>query len=295
MAEYNLAEIMEAYRRKWEENRAGAEQYKPPVYKCQNCEDMGYLDLYPQNPHKPAGGKIRTMMPCPYCRTSMLKDISGIIAEYRELDISRFPWEAYSKDISNLKGIVESFVYDFCRWKDEGVGLYIYSEAKGSGKTMIANAICGSICAKYNMAARIAKVEDFIADVKKSYDKQSNDEFPRVKVRKYYDSELLVLDDLGVSKITDWEKRILHDLINERYKANKLCIVTSNYIPEKLPIHPATIDRLNDMCLVLHFPEEPIRSQKALERKNRLLQHVDSYDKFTNVDGKTPFEGGLHK
>ena len=295
MAEFDLAEIMEAYRRQWEEHRTGVERYKPPAYKCQICKDTGFVDLYPQNSHKPAEGKISTMIYCPNCRIKMLKDISGIIAEYRELDINKFPWETYkmcdkdAKDVSKLKKIIESFVYDFQKWQDEGIGLYIYSEKKGSGKTMMANAICGSLCTKYNMAARFTKAEDYLADVKKSYDNRSKDELIKNNIQKYYDSEILVLDDLGVSTINDREKGMLHNLLNERYKANKLCIITSNFVLEELPLHPATVDRINDMCLPLHFPEVPVRALKSLERKNRLMQYIDSYDKFTDASGETPF------
>lgn len=292
MAEYDLAEIMEAYRRKWEEHRTRSAGYKPPVYKCVHCKDTGYVDLYPQNLRKPAEGKISTVMCCPYCRADMLRDISGIIAEYRELDIAGFPWGTYKKDISKLKLTVESFVYNFRQWQDAGVGLYIYSGEKGSGKTMAANAICGSICTKYNMAARFIKFEDFFEDVKKSWNEKNSDRVLRADVRKYYDTDLLVIDDLGVTKITDKGKDVLHDLVNERYKAGKLCIITSNFVIGELPVHAATADRINDMCLSLHWPEEPVRSMKAGERKNRLLQHIDSYDKFTDASGGTPFENG---
>lgn len=292
MAEYDLAEIMEAYRRKWEEHRIRSAGYKPPVYKCVHCKDTGYVDLYPQNLRKPAEGKISTVMCCPYCRADMLRDISGIIAEYRELDIAGFPWGTYKKDISKLKLTVESFVYNFRQWQDAGVGLYIYSGEKGSGKTMAANAICGSICTKYNMAARFIKFEDFFEDVKKSWNEKNSDRVLRADVRKYYDTDLLVIDDLGVTKITDKGKDVLHDLVNERYKAGKLCIITSNFVIGELPVHAATADRINDMCLSLHWPEEPVRSKKAEERKNRLLQHIDSYDKFTDASGGTPFENG---
>lgn len=77
MAGYDLAEIMEAYRRKWEEHRTRSAGYKPPVYKCAYCKDMRHVDLYPSDPRKPAEGKIRTVMGCPYCREDMLRDISG--------------------------------------------------------------------------------------------------------------------------------------------------------------------------------------------------------------------------
>ena len=294
MAEYDLTEIMEAYRRKWEAYRPYVAGYKPPAYRCQYCKDIGYLDLYPQNPRKPAEGKIGTVMPCPYCRIAMLKDISGIVAEYRNLDIQKFPWETYKTLPLKLKKIVESFVYDFYKWQEENVGLYIYSKAKGSGKTMIANAICGSICTRYNLAARFTKVEDYLSDIRKTFDSKSKDELSKVNMRKYYETDLLVLDDLGVSKIPDWGKDKLHELINERYKAGKLCIITTNFELEKLPICEATVDRINDMCMLLHWPEEAVRAIKAETKKNKILQYVNSCDKFTNCD-KTPFERGVHR
>ncbi len=291
MAGYDLAEIMEAYRRKWEEHRTRSAGYKPPVYKCAYCKDMRHVDLYPSDPRKPAEGKIRTVMGCPYCREDMLRDISGVIAEYRELDITKFPWGTYEKDMTKHRQIIESFVYDFRLWQDEGVGLYIYSTEKGSGKTMVANAICGSICAKYNIAARFTKFEDFFEDVRKTYKGRDGDGVSRANIRKYYDTDLLVIDDLGVTKITEWGMSALHDLVNERYKAGRICIITSNYVVEKLPIHPATVDRINDMCLALHWPEEPVRSMKAGERKKRLLQHIDSQDRFVDAPD-TPFGKG---
>lgn len=297
MAEFDLEEIMEKHRRKWNMHRECVQQYRPPSYKCQHCKDSGFLDLYPQNPRRSAGGEISTMMYCPYCRADKLRDISGIIAEYRELDIGKFTWEAY-QDIAlaaKLKQTVESFVYDFQQWRDEGIGLYIYSGVKGSGKTMIANAICGSVCTRYNIAARFIKVEDLLENVKKSYGSRGRDEFSRGDFWKYYETDLLVVDDLCVSKINDWGQGVLHDLINERYKAKRLCIFTSNYRLEELPVLPATSDRINDMCIAMHFPEEPIRARRAEERKSRLVLDIRNRDRFVDASGESPFEGGRHK
>lgn len=293
MAEYNLTEVVEAYRRKWEMDRTYAAGYTPTVYKCQHCKDTGFLDCSQQNPHRPAEGEIGAVMFCPYCRADMLKDVSGIVAEYKNLDIQKFSWGTYAEPPLKLKKIVESFVYDFRKWQQEDIGLYIYSQTKGSGKTMVANAICGSICTKYNLAARFAKVEDYLLDVRKIFDSKSKGELSRVNVRKYFETDLLVLDDLGVSNIPDWGKDKLHELINERYKANKICIITSNYALEDLPIHAATVDRINDMCVLLHWPEEAVRAKKAETKKNKLLQYVNGCDKFTDCD-KTPFERGAH-
>lgn len=289
---YRLNEILDAYRKAWEMQRARKEYYHPPEYKCAQCKDMGFINIYPPGNKEPHGGPV---MYCPHCRADMLRDISGIVAEYKNLDIAKFPWDTYRSDTTKLRRTLESFVYDFQKWRDEGVGLYIYSEARGSGKTMAASAICGSICAKYNIASRFSKAEDFIAEVKKTFDNKKsygsrdNDTLSVDRIRKYYDTELLVLDDLGVTKITEWGQGVLHDLINERYKLNRLCVITSNFRPKDLPVHAATIDRINDMCLQVNFPEEPVRARQATARKNRLVEHMESYDKFTAVSGDTPF------
>jgi len=89
VAEYDLSEILKAYRMKWEGHKTAEERYRLPSYKCPHCKDMGFVDLYPQN--RAAHGETGTVIYCPYCQTNMLKDIFGIIAEYRDLDISKFP------------------------------------------------------------------------------------------------------------------------------------------------------------------------------------------------------------
>ena len=48
------------------------------------------------------------------------------------------------------------------------------------------------------------------------------------------DADLLVLDDLGREKITDWATERLYVLVNERYNHRRPTIVTTNYTPDQL-------------------------------------------------------------
>ena len=47
-----------------------------------------------------------------------------------------------------------------------------------------------------------------------------------------YDAEVLVLDELGASKPTDWVRDTMTQIINTRYNDKKLTIITSNYLDE---------------------------------------------------------------
>jgi len=47
-------------------------------------------------------------------------------------------------------------------------------------------------------------------------------------------ADLLVLDDLGREKVTDWASERLYVLVNERYNAMRQTVVTSNYGPRIL-------------------------------------------------------------
>lgn len=45
------------------------------------------------------------------------------------------------------------------------------------------------------------------------------------------DADLVVLDDLGREKVTDWASERIYVLVNERYNALRPTVVTSNYPP----------------------------------------------------------------
>ncbi|HLA65204.1 MAG TPA: hypothetical protein VK600_01330 [Candidatus Saccharimonadales bacterium] len=61
-------------------------------------------------------------------------------------------------------------------------------------------------------------------------------------------ADLLVLDDLGREKQTDWALERLYVLVNERYEGLRPTIVTSNLSPDELSAagHDAIISRLTE-------------------------------------------------
>jgi len=70
---------------------------------------------------------------------------------------------------------------------------------------------------------------------------------------------LLILDDLGAEKETEWATEQLDYIIDYRYEHRKPLIVTSNLALDKLP--PRVSDRLREGCII-HLRGESFRRSK---------------------------------
>lgn len=77
-----------------------------------------------------------------------------------------------------------------------------------------------------------------------------------------FDVDLLVLDDLGREKVTDWASERLYVLVNERYNRRRPTIVTTNYSPDELASrgYDALISRLVEGAAVVLLTAADYRS-----------------------------------
>jgi DNA replication protein DnaC len=72
-----------------------------------------------------------------------------------------------------------------------------------------------------------------------------------------YETDVLVLDELGATIPTDWVRDTMYQIINKRYNARKLTIFTTNYLDSKTSDKEQTLEdristrlrsRLYEMC-----------------------------------------------
>ncbi len=83
-----------------------------------------------------------------------------------------------------------------------------------------------------------------------------------------YEAEVLVLDELGASKPTEWVKDTMTHVINKRYNDRKVTIFTSNYPDQKSDPFDETLtdrvgmrlrSRLHEMCKVVTITGDDYR------------------------------------
>jgi DNA replication protein DnaC len=79
-----------------------------------------------------------------------------------------------------------------------------------------------------------------------------------------FDVDLLVLDDLGREKVTDWATERLYVLVNERYNRRRPTIVTTNYSPDELAArgYDALVSRLVEGASVVVLTAADYRSRR---------------------------------
>lgn len=108
-------------------------------------------------------------------------------------------------------------------------GLFFYGKA-GAGKTHLAVSIARHIVEQQQIAVKFARVIDLLMDIRRTY---NADEYFRTEnemelLRKYSTVPLLILDDLGTEKVTEWARQILYQIIDSRWIDDKPIIITSN-------------------------------------------------------------------
>lgn len=68
--------------------------------------------------------------------------------------------------------------------------------------------------------------------------------------KRFADAAVLVVDDLGAAKATEWTEEVNYRLINHRYEAEKPTLITSNVLPSQLgqALGDRVSSRLMEMC-----------------------------------------------
>jgi DNA replication protein DnaC len=67
---------------------------------------------------------------------------------------------------------------------------------------------------------------EFFLEIKETYDKKNQTESEVISNYSFYD--ILVIDDLGAEKISEWSRQLFYILLDRRYRDMKQTIITSN-------------------------------------------------------------------
>ena len=191
--------------------------------------------------------------------------------EYINKNANDFKWDIYGDSVpEQTKKVVNAFIINYKKFEREGMGLYIYSNVKGSGKTLLSCCLINEVINRYDVSAKFINILDYLELTKKGYssltDKEEKDSIMHTRI--------LVLDDLGVEVSKDWINTTLYNLINFRYSNKLITIITSNAAIEDLKMDERIRERISEKCIPIHMPEVSIRTQKAKKKNAEFLKSV---------------------
>jgi DNA replication protein DnaC len=101
----------------------------------------------------------------------------------------------------------------------------------GVGKTHLAVAIIRGLIEK-GFAGVFSEFGALLKEIQDSYNPISKSSELKV-LAPIYQTEVLVLDELGATIPTDWVRDTMYQIINKRYNDNKLTIFTTTYSDER--------------------------------------------------------------
>ena len=181
-----------------------------------------------------------------------------------------FIWEKYKADASDQKNFITSYIMKYPKYRDRGVGLYIFSGTKGSGKTMLACILLNEISKRYTGSVKYVGVLDFLEMTKKGFRNEDED------LNAIREAGLLVLDDIGVQMSREWVETVLYRLIDHRYTQRLPTIYTSNISIDGLKVDDRITDRIDCTTLPVNLPEESIRKYTRQAEKKRLAEEIEN-------------------
>lgn len=222
---------------------------------------------------------------CPECNGGQAiieytKKRAQLPTSYYDAEMKDFDWTIYRDDndrqidMQKRQMYVESFVRNFTEWRKEGLGLYIWSRTRGSGKTYLASCICNTLIKQYGVKPKFVSAFDLIKIEKTASDDKYASHYEKDPIAELCDCDLLVIDDLGSQNGDAWTSKILYRISDFRMQEKKVTIITSNAKSGELPFDDKMIDRINSLTQAIPLPEYRVRAKASNDNKRKLFTRL---------------------
>lgn len=221
--------------------------------RCEKCEDRGYTE--------------KGFCECFKRELSALTlELSGLSSDYAGKTFDSFDLSYYNKPGDREKmeltlGYAKKYVRNFANKKEN----LLFMGRSGSGKTFLSCAI-GKACAEQGNFVCYVTAQDMISD----FEAEKFGKGGKTKdTERYFDSDLLIIDDLGSEFSTQFSESVLYNVVNSRLNGGKPMIISTNFRPEDLSdyYHERLVSRLLNEFLTPVFADVDVRELKKLGRK----------------------------
>lgn len=200
---------------------------------------------------------------------------TGMPEEYRYKSSKDFRTDIY-QDISSASEAIhktKNYIKEYKKFAYKGIGLYIYSPYTGSGKTFLACLVANGLMKKYGESIKFVKATILFEDLKREFNSFNRDN-PQTndKLKRLQQVQVLIVDDLGAEKVTDFINTKMYELISRRHDLHKVTIFTSRKEIKQLKYDTSTVAAINRSCIPIFLPNEDVATKLASEANRELEQ-----------------------
>ena len=190
---------------------------------CSKCDGMGMVVL-----RRPDGRFAAEHCDCRHeARVSALLERARIPRRYRHCLFESFDTGSrFDPSLVAAQLIARRFVDNYATETD-GHGLLLTGSI-GVGKTHLAVGILHSLVVEKGVHGLFCDYRELLKEIQHSYNPQVLTTELEI-LRPVFEAEVLVLDELGASKPTEWVWDTVAHILNTRYNDRRTTIITTNY------------------------------------------------------------------
>ncbi|MFQ5719420.1 MAG: ATP-binding protein [Acidobacteriota bacterium] len=155
-------------------------------------------------------------------RSERLLAAARVPERYRHCELANYEIhdEGQRRALAKARYFVESFPAI-----ETGI---LFSGKCGVGKTHLAVGILRALSASKGVPGLFVDFRDLLKEIRDTYN-PSNPASANQVLAPVFGIDLLILDDLGAAKPTDWVRDTLAHVINRRYNEEKITVFTTNF------------------------------------------------------------------
>ncbi|MCD5414114.1 MAG: ATP-binding protein [Clostridiales bacterium] len=196
-------------------------------YSCEYCKDTGFVNT---------GKKCSCLKQQLINKAYSLSNLSTVLEKenFNTFDLSLFADVAHGaqhcsprQNILEILSICEHFVMNFSKVSQESL---LFFGPTGVGKTFLINCIAKALLDKGKIVLYLTAI--------KMFEILEGIRFHATKDKKIYDllfdSDLLIIDDLGTELTNAFTNSELFNIINTRILINKKTVISTNLTPEDI-------------------------------------------------------------
>lgn len=216
-----------------------------PQWNCPRCQDTGMIL------------KAGKYVPCP-CnevrRAQLFLKRANLPLRIASATFASANFSLYQPQQRTQAKKIYTYVQKFCqilKTEPRGKGLYIFGPT-GSGKSFLLGCIANHLLE--DLSVRYLVYADFLDQLRASFDPDSVYSEQQL-MKEVREVDLLLLDDLGVEKPSEFSLKYLAQIIDYRYRNLKPLVVTSNFTLSELVLRTQRdiygeriVWRLKEMC-----------------------------------------------
>lgn len=176
---------------------------------CPNCQDFCRVAFDGE-------GGLTKYVQCWECERG--QSIMGLGSRYYGAEVRQFPGQAEA----------------LLAWRGRAPGWYVFGGV-GRGKTHLAAAICRHQASR-GRSARFLSSARLLETIKLTFEAESREE-ARYTLKRYEEADVVVIDDLGAERATEWAETELTRWIDGFYEREAALVVTSNLDIDQLGKH----------------------------------------------------------